>query len=88
LQHLGIDKDNRHCIYEKKLKRKYVTRQGLKALEDFIRTRPQEALQAFGSKESIARYGTKNLGMSDAVTTNSSTPSAHPGSGLLPTRLG
>ena len=25
LQHLGIDKDNRHCIYEKKLKRKYAT---------------------------------------------------------------
>lgn len=60
LQQLGIDKDNRHCLYEKKLKRKYVTRLGLKALENFIRTQPKEALNAFGSKECIARYGLKN----------------------------
>lgn len=59
LQHLGIDKDNRHCIYEKKLKRKYVTRLGIAALEHFIRTHPKDALEAFGSKESIARYHAK-----------------------------
>ncbi|MEY9886081.1 helix-turn-helix domain-containing protein [Bradyrhizobium sp. USDA 329] len=70
LQHLGIDKDNRHCLYEKKLKRKYVTREGLKALEHFIRTQPQDALKAFGSKEAIARFVAKKLPQAGDVVTH------------------
>jgi len=56
LRHLGIDDDGRHCIHEKKLRRKYVTRAGIEAAGDFIRTKPLEAIRAFGARNAIARY--------------------------------
>ena len=56
LRHMKIDGDNRHCIYEKKLGRKYVTRLGLKALEEFIRNNTGEAIEAFGSREAKLNY--------------------------------
>jgi hypothetical protein len=56
LAHLKIDDDNIHCVQEKKLKRKYVTRAGIAALSDYIRGNPLEALRVFGSKAAIARY--------------------------------
>jgi hypothetical protein len=68
LQHLGIDKDNRHCIFEKKLNRKYITRLGLKAIENFLRSQPQKALEAFGSRESIVRYRAKQAEMQNSTT--------------------
>jgi hypothetical protein len=56
LRQMKIDGDNRHCIYEKKLGRKYVTRLGLKALEEFIRNNTGEAIEAFGSREAKLNY--------------------------------
>jgi hypothetical protein len=56
LRHLGIDGDNIHCVHEKKLDRKYVTRAGHKAVEQFIRTKPHEALAAFGSRAAKAKF--------------------------------
>jgi hypothetical protein len=50
LRHLKIDGDDVHCVYEKKMGRKYITREGLKAVESYVRKNPNEALQAFGSK--------------------------------------
>jgi hypothetical protein len=70
LRHLKIDGDNHHCVHEKKLGRKYVTRTGLKALEDFIRQHPDEAIAAFGSRAAIMRHGLKKikaLGTTDAL---------------------
>ena len=49
---MKIDGDNHHCVYEKKMGRKYVTRAGIGAVEAFIRQHPGEALEAFGSKAS------------------------------------
>ncbi len=49
LRHLRIDGDNVHCVVEKKMGRKYITRAGLKAVEDFIRQKPGEAIHVFGS---------------------------------------
>jgi hypothetical protein len=37
LKHLKIDDDNIHCVKEKKLKRKYITRAGIKAVGDTSR---------------------------------------------------
>jgi hypothetical protein len=56
LRHLKIDGDNVHCVVEKKMGRKYITRAGLKALEDFIREKPGEAIQVFGSRASKNAY--------------------------------
>lgn len=56
LRHMKIDGDNTHCIYEKKMGRKYVTRAGLKAVESYVRKNPNEALQAFGSKAAKSTF--------------------------------
>ncbi|MHC2531791.1 AlbA family DNA-binding domain-containing protein [Bradyrhizobium diazoefficiens] len=56
MRHMKIDGDNHHCVYEKKMGRKYVTRAGLKAVEEYIRTAPVEALEAFGSKANRSDY--------------------------------
>jgi hypothetical protein len=56
LRHLKIDGDNYHCVYEKKMGRKYVTRAGLKAVEDYVRKNPAEAIQAFCSKAAKSQY--------------------------------
>jgi hypothetical protein len=58
LRHLGILDDNTHSIWEKKLRRRYITRAGIKAAEDFIQSAPLEALRAFGSKAVIAQVRT------------------------------
>jgi hypothetical protein len=59
LRHLKIDGDNRHSIIEKKMGRKYITRAGIAAVEDFIRSHPDEAIEAFGSKAVRATYAAK-----------------------------
>jgi hypothetical protein len=56
LKHLSIDDDNIHCVKEKKLKRKYVTRAGINAVAEYIKQQPLEAMQVFGSKAAIQRY--------------------------------
>ena len=56
LKHLKIDGDNIHCVLERKLRRKYVTRMGFSAIEAFIRDEPEKAICVFGSRASIARY--------------------------------
>ena len=50
LRHLQIDDDNIHCVQEKKLGRKYVTRAGIEKVGAFIRAHPMEAIRVFGSK--------------------------------------
>lgn len=59
LRHLKIDGDNHHSIIEKKMGRKYITRAGIAAVEDFIRNHPDEAIEAFGSKTVRATYAAK-----------------------------
>jgi hypothetical protein len=59
LKHLKIDGDQTYCIHEKKFGRKFITRAGIAAIKDFIETKPVEALNTFGSRASIARYGQK-----------------------------
>jgi hypothetical protein len=61
LKHLGIHDDNQHCIFEKKFGRKFVTRAGLQALETFIRERPEQAINVFGSKAAKQRFSMNNL---------------------------
>jgi len=56
LKHLKIDDDNVHCVVERKLRRKFVTRMGIEAVEKFIKEEPEKAIKVFGSKASIARY--------------------------------
>jgi hypothetical protein len=56
MKHLKIDGDNIHCVKEKKLGRKYITRAGLKKLAAYINEKPLAALHAFGSKAAIQRY--------------------------------
>lgn len=56
LRNMKIDGDNIHCIYEKKMGRKYITRAGLKAVEAYVRKNPDEALQAFGSRAAKSAY--------------------------------
>jgi len=56
LRHMKIDGDNTHCVYEKKMGRKYITRAGLKAVESYVRKNSNEALQAFGSKAAKTTY--------------------------------
>lgn len=50
LRHMKIDGDNVHSVIEKKMGRKYITRAGLRAVEDFIREDPGEAINVFGSR--------------------------------------
>ncbi len=50
LRHLKIDGDNIHSVHEQKLRRKYVTRAGIKAVEDYIRANPEASLMTFGSQ--------------------------------------
>lgn len=59
LRHLKIEGDNHHCIVEKKMGRKYITRAGIAAVESFIRNHPDEAIEAFGSKAVRATYAAK-----------------------------
>lgn len=56
LRHLGLLDDNVHSILEKKFKRRYVTRAGIKAIEDFVTSAPLEALRSFGSRAIIAEF--------------------------------
>jgi hypothetical protein len=56
LKKLNIDSDNVHCVQEKKFRRKYVTRAGIKSVGDFIREKSLEALRIFGSKAAIQKY--------------------------------
>jgi hypothetical protein len=56
LRHLGVLDDNTHSIWEKKLRRRYITRAGIQAIEDFVRASPLEALRSFGSKAVIAQF--------------------------------
>ncbi|MGY4469772.1 hypothetical protein ACVWWK_005481 [Bradyrhizobium sp. LB9.1b] len=56
LRHLGVLDDNTHSIWEKKLRRRYITRKGIEAIEAFVLAAPLEALRAFGSKAVIAQY--------------------------------
>lgn len=56
LRHLKLDGDNIHSVIEKKMGRKYITRAGLKALYDFIRQSPGEAINVFGSKAAKSAY--------------------------------
>jgi Putative DNA-binding domain len=55
LRHLGVLDDNTHSIWEKKLRRRYITRAGIKAAVAFITAKPLEAVRAFGSKAVIAQ---------------------------------
>lgn len=61
LVHLGVDKDNVHCLHEKKLNRKYITRRGLAVLEDYIRKEPEKALDAFGSRASRLSFSLRQM---------------------------
>ena len=56
LKKLKIDGDNVHCVREKKFRRKYITRAGIKAVGDFIREQPLDAIRTFGSKNAIQKY--------------------------------
>jgi hypothetical protein len=56
LRHLKIDGDNVHCVVEKKMGRKYITRAGIKAVEDFIRQHPGDAINVFGSRSARNAY--------------------------------
>ena len=67
MRHMKIDGDDQHCVYEKKLRRKYVTRAGLAAVEDYIRSNPGHAIQAFGSKAAKGEYLLKQLERADEV---------------------
>ena len=48
-------------FYEKKMDRKYVTRAGLKAVEEYVRKNSKEALQAFGSKAAKSTFMVNKL---------------------------
>ena len=61
LKHLKIDGDNIHSVVEKKMGRKYITRAGIAAIEDFMRKNPEDAIKVFGSKGKIAAYGLKKI---------------------------
>ena len=54
LRHLGVLDDNVHSIWEKKLRRRYITRAGIQAIENFVKATPLEALRSFGSKAVIS----------------------------------
>jgi hypothetical protein len=56
IKHLGLSDDNLHVIEEPKFQRKFITRAGIKAVEDFIERDPRAALKSFGSRASLARY--------------------------------
>jgi Putative DNA-binding domain len=76
LRHLKIDDDNHHCVYEKKMGRKYITRAGLKAVEEFVRKNPAEAIQAFGSKAAKSQYLRGKMKEDDRAVVMVSEPSA------------
>jgi hypothetical protein len=59
LNHLGLGDDNIHIVLEPKFRRKFITRAGINAVEKFITENPHEALKAFGSRASLARYENK-----------------------------
>jgi hypothetical protein len=59
LKHLKVDDDNIHCVKEKKLGRKYVTRAGIKAVGEYIKENPLQAIRIFGSKAAIQKYEQK-----------------------------
>ena len=56
LRHLGIDNDNHHCVHERKFRRKYITRAGISALVNFIRSSPEDALKTFASRAANAKF--------------------------------
>lgn len=60
LKHLNLDSDNFHCVLERKFRRKFITRAGIEAIETFIRTKPAEALKAFGSRLANAKFALRN----------------------------
>jgi hypothetical protein len=59
LKHLRLHENNDYCIQEKKLRRKYITRAGIEAVLNYIKSNPMEAIKVFGSKKAIARYEQK-----------------------------
>jgi hypothetical protein len=56
LKHLGLHEDERHCIHERKLRRKYITRSGIDAVSHYIKAKPMDAIKIFGSRQAVARY--------------------------------
>jgi hypothetical protein len=56
LKHLALSNDNIHVVEERKFRRKFITRAGIKAVEDFIQRDPRPALKSFGSRSALARY--------------------------------
>lgn len=56
LKHLGLSDDNIHVVKEPKFHRKFITRAGIKAVEEFIERDPRGALRSFGSRAALARY--------------------------------
>lgn len=60
LKYLGIDGDSHHCVFERKFRRKFVTRAGIDAIANFIRKQPTEALRAFGSRLANSKFDLKN----------------------------
>jgi hypothetical protein len=61
LKHLKLHDDNVHCVVEKKMGRKYITRAGLKAVEDFIRQHPGDAINVFGSRAAKTAFAVGKL---------------------------
>ncbi|MFH1346189.1 MAG: ATP-binding protein [Pseudomonadota bacterium] len=61
LRHLGIDDDNQHCVHERKFRRKYITRAGIGAITDFIRSSPEDALKTFASRAANANFAIRQL---------------------------
>jgi hypothetical protein len=61
LKHLKLHDDNVHCVVEKKMGRKYITRAGLKAVEDFIRQHPGDAINVFGSRAAKTAFSVGKL---------------------------
>lgn len=49
--------DPRYCVHERKLKRKFVTREGIRALEERMRADPLDAIRTFGAKAAVEAYG-------------------------------
>jgi hypothetical protein len=59
LKHLRLADDNIHVVQEPKFHRKFITRAGINAVEEFIARDPHSALKSFGSRAAIARYEEK-----------------------------
>jgi hypothetical protein len=71
LRHLGIDNNNEYCVHEPKFRRKYVTREGINAVTNFIRSSPKEALKTFASRAANAKF---ELRQAPAVSSSKSEP--------------